>query len=71
MQKIKQINKMSNFSLKTIKVFVTVVAIGIMVMAKKLGVSIIAANMIGMGIIYAVWKYQPPKNDNNQPFDKK
>jgi hypothetical protein len=61
MQKIKQINKMSNFSLMTIKVFVTVVAIGIMVMAKKLGVSIIAANMIGLGIIYAVWKYQPPK----------
>lgn len=51
----------SNFSLMTIKVFVTVVAIGIMVMAKKLGVSIIAANMIGLGIIYAVWKYQPPK----------
>jgi hypothetical protein len=45
----------------TNKVFVTVVAIGIMVMAKKLGVSIIAANMIGLGIIYAVWKYQPPK----------
>jgi hypothetical protein len=61
MHKIKQINKMSNFSLMTIKVFVTVVAIGIMVMAKKLGVSIIAANMIGLGIIYAVWKYQPPK----------
>ena len=71
MHKIKSINKMSKFFLRTIKTIIIVFTLGLMVMAKKAGVSIIAANMIGLGIIYAVWKYQPPKNDNNQQLDKK
>jgi len=70
MQKIKSINKMSKFFLRTIKTIVIAITIGLIALAKKAGVSIIAANIIGFSIIYAVWKYQPPKNDNNQPLNK-
>jgi hypothetical protein len=45
-----------------------------MTAAKEIGIPIIIKNLIGFGIIYAVWKYKPdePNNDNNdnQQLDK-
>ena len=40
---------------------------------EEIGVPIIVKNIIGFGIIYAVWKYkpdQPNDNNNNQELDK-
>lgn len=63
---------MSKGILWTIKIVVIIVTAGFMFAAKKMGIPIIAANIIGFGVIYAVWKYKPeePKNNNNQELDK-
>lgn len=59
---------MSKGVLWTIKIVVIFVAVIFIVIAKEMGIPIIVANLIGFGIIYAVWKYKPeePNNDNNQ-----
>ena len=61
---------MSKGVLWTIKIAVIFVALVIIVIAKEAGVPIIVANLIGFGIIFAVWKYKPEEtkdnNDNNQ-----
>ncbi|WP_213189414.1 hypothetical protein [Cloacibacterium caeni] len=61
---------MSKGVLWTIKIAVIFVALVIIVIAKEAGVPIIVANLIGLGIIFAVWKYKPEEtkenNDNNQ-----
>ncbi len=64
---------MSKGVLWTIKIVVIFVALIFIVIAKEIGIPIIVANLIGFGIIYAVWKYKPeePKNDNdNNQLDK-
>jgi hypothetical protein len=63
--------KMSKGILRTIKAIIIVFTIGFMALAKKGGVSIIVANTIGFAIIFAVWKYEPNKDNNNQQLDKK
>lgn len=61
---------MSKGVLWTIKIVVIFVALIFIVIAKEMGIPIIVANLIGFGIIYAVWKYKPEEqknnNDNNQ-----
>lgn len=64
---------MSKGILWTIKIVVIFIVIIFMTAAKELGIPIIVKNLIGFGIIYAVWKYKPdePNNDNNnQQLDK-
>lgn len=64
---------MSKRILWTIKIIVTLVVIVFMTAAKEMGIPIIVYNIIGLGIIYAVWKYKPDKptdNNNNQELDK-
>jgi len=63
---------MSKGVLWTIKIVVIFVAVIFIVIAKEMGIPIIVANLIGFGIIYAVWKYKPeePNNDNNNQLDK-
>ncbi len=65
---------MSKGILWTIKIGVIFVVLIFMALSKKLGIPIIVKNLIGFGIIYAVWKYKPdePNNDNNnsQQLDK-
>lgn len=64
---------MSKGVLWTIKIVVIFIAIIFIVIAKEMGIPIIVANLIGFGIIYAVWKYKPKEpnsNDNNNQLDK-
>jgi len=64
---------MSKGVLWTIKIVVIFIAIIFIVIAKEMGIPIIVANLIGFGIIYAVWKYKPEepnRNDNNNQLDK-
>ena len=64
---------MSKGVLWTIKIVVIFIAIIFIVIAKEMGIPIIVANLIGFGIIYAVWKYKPEEpnsNDNNNQLDK-
>jgi len=64
---------MSKGILWTIKIVVILVVIVVMTAAKEIGLPIIVKNIIGFGIIYAVWKYkpdQPNDNNNNQELDK-
>lgn len=63
---------MSKGILWTIKIVVIFIVLIFMVAAKEIGVPIIVKNLIGLGIIYAVWKYKPdePNNDNNNQLDK-
>jgi hypothetical protein len=65
---------MSKGILWTIKIVVILVVLVFMTAAKEMGIPIIVKNIIGFGIIYAVWKYKPdePNNDhnNNQQLDK-
>lgn len=63
---------MSKGILWTIKIGVIFVVLIFMAVSKELGIPIIVKNLIGFGIIYAVWKYKPdePNNNNNQQLDK-
>jgi hypothetical protein len=65
---------MSKGILWTIKIVVILLVVVFMTAAKEIGIPIIIKNLIGFGIIYAVWKYKPdePNNDNNdnQQLDK-
>jgi hypothetical protein len=65
---------MSKGILWTIKIVVILLVVVFMKAAKEIGIPIIIKNLIGFGIIYAVWKYKPdePNNDNNdnQQLDK-
>lgn len=65
---------MSKGILWTIKIVVILLVVVFMTAAKEIGIPIIVKNLIGFGIIYAVWKYKPdePNNDNNdnQQLDK-
>lgn len=64
---------MSKGILWTIKIVVVLVVLVFMTAAKEMGIPIIVKNIIGFGIIYAVWKYNPDDpNDNsvNQELDK-
>ncbi len=56
---------MSKGVLWTIKIVVIFVALIFIVIAKEMGIPIIVANLIGFGIIYAVWKYKPEEQNNN------
>ena len=58
---------MSNGILWTIKIGVILMVLIFMAISKELGIPIIVKNIIGFGIIYAVWKYKPEEpNDNNK-----
>jgi hypothetical protein len=64
---------MSKGILWTIKIVVIFGVILFMTAAKEIGIPIMVKNIIGFGIIYAVWKYKPEvPNDknNNQELDK-
>ncbi len=65
---------MSKGILWTIKIGVIFVVLIFMAISKELGIPIIVKNLIGFGIIYAVWKYKPDEpnnnNNNNQQLDK-
>lgn len=64
---------MSKGVLWTIKIVVILVVVVFMTAAKEMGIPIIVKNLIGFGIIYAVWKYKPEEpnsNDNNNQLDK-
>jgi len=64
---------MSKGILWTIKIVVILVVLVFMTAAKEIGIPIIVKNIIGLGIIYAVWKYkrdEPNDNSNNQELDK-
>lgn len=63
---------MSKGVLWTIKIVAIFVVVIFIVIAKGIGVPIIVANLIGLGIVYAVWKYKPeePNNDSNNRLDK-
>lgn len=64
---------MSKGILWTIKIVVILVVAVFMTAAKEMGIPIIVKNLIGFGIIYAVWKYKPEEpngNDNNNQLDK-
>lgn len=64
---------MSKGILWTIKIVVILVVLVFMTAAKEIGIPIIVKNIIGFGIIYAVWKYKPDEhndNSNNQELDK-
>lgn len=65
---------MSKGILWTIKIVVILLVVVFMTVAKEIGIPIIVKNLIGFGIIYAVWKYKPdePNNDknDNQQLDK-
>ncbi|MBS1641588.1 MAG: hypothetical protein JSR11_03835 [Bacteroidetes bacterium] len=64
---------MSKGILWTIKIVVILVVLVFMTAAKEIGIPIIVKNIIGFGIIYAVWKYKPDEpndNTNNQELDK-
>lgn len=65
---------MSKGILWTIKIVVILVVVVFMTAAKEIGIPIIVKNLIGFGIIYAVWKYKPDEtnndNNDNQQLDK-
>ena len=63
---------MSNGVLWTIKIGVILMVLIFMAISKELGIPIIVKNIIGFGIIYAVWKYKPdePNDKNKQELDK-
>ncbi|MFN8430541.1 MAG: hypothetical protein U0V04_11230 [Spirosomataceae bacterium] len=48
-----------------IKIGVIFVVLIFMAISKDLGIPIIVKNLIGFGIIYAVWKYKPDEPNNN------
>jgi hypothetical protein len=64
---------MSKGILWIIKIAAIFVVFIFMVAAKEIGIPIFVKNIIGIAVIYAVWKYNPeePKdNNNNQELDK-
>jgi len=64
---------MSKGILWTIKIVVILVVFVFMTVAKEMGIPIIVKNIIGFGIIYAVWKYktdEPNEDNNSQELDK-
>jgi hypothetical protein len=65
---------MSTGILWTIKIVVILLVIFFMTAAKEMGIPIIVKNIIGFGIVYAVWNYKPDKpnddNNNKQELDK-
>jgi hypothetical protein len=59
--------------LLAIKIIVSIFAFGFIGLAKKIGIPIIAANIIGFGVVYAIWKYNPNEPNNksdNQQLNK-
>jgi hypothetical protein len=64
---------MSKGILWTIKIVAIIFAMGLITIAKEAGIPIIVGNLIGFGIIIAVWKYKPDEpndNNNDQKLDK-
>lgn len=62
-----KLKNMSKGILWIIKIAVILVVLVFMTAAKEMGIPIIAKNIIGFGIIYAVLKYKPdePTSGNN------
>jgi hypothetical protein len=64
---------MSKGILWIIKIAVIFVVLIFMIAAKEIGIPIFVKNIIGVAIIYAVWKYNPEEpngNNKNQELDK-
>ncbi|QTV04855.1 hypothetical protein [Faecalibacter bovis] len=59
---------MSKGILILIKIIMTFIVIAGIVVLKAAGLPIIIVNIIGIAIIYAVWRYKP-SNDNDENFD--
>ena len=63
---------MNRTGLVVVKVIVIFIVLIFIVISKKLGVPILIANVIGLAIVVAVWKYKPdePGNSDKQELDK-
>lgn len=63
---------MNKAVLITIKVVAIFFVIVLMTIAREIGIPIIIKNLIGFGIIFAIWKYKPeePNNNDNHQLDK-
>lgn len=63
-------NRTGLVAVKAVVIFVVLIFI---VISKKLGVPILIANMIGLAVVFAVWKYKPeePGNSDKHELDKK
>ncbi|WP_282631171.1 hypothetical protein [Empedobacter sedimenti] len=66
---------MSKGILILIKIIMTIIVIGVIAILKAAGMPIIIVNIIGIAIIFAIWKYKPSNNegtsiDANQTLNK-
>ena len=53
-----------------IKIVMTLIVIALITVFKAVGTPIIIVNIIGIAIIYAIWKYKPNSGNENQTLDK-
>ena len=60
---------MRGIILWVIKIVIILFVVVLMTLGKELGVPIFLSYMIGLGIIYAVWKYDPNADNNEASSD--
>lgn len=49
----------------TIKIIVILFVLVFITIGKQIGIPILAANLIGWPILFAIWAYKPTTEDNN------